>query len=287
MEKSKVILGGIVSVIVNVLLFVLKFWAGMATGSIALVADAWHTLSDSISSIIIIIAAKLASRRADKEHPFGHGRWEYIASLFVAFFLIIISYDFLKNSIIQFNDNIRVEYGTLAIVVTVISIALKELLAQYAFYIKRKTGDLSIEADAWHHRSDALSSVVVLIGIFLAKWFWWIDSALGAIIAVIIFYTSYKIIKTSVTKLLGEEPGHDLIDRITNEIKSMYNEELDVHHFHMHNYVLHKELTFHIKLDGNMSIEKGHEIATAIEDMIKEKFDIVATVHVEPLGYFH
>ncbi|MCL1910819.1 MAG: cation diffusion facilitator family transporter [Leptospirales bacterium] len=287
MAKSKVILEGIVSVIVNSLLFILKMWAGIVTGSIALTADAWHTLSDSISSIIVIIAVKLASKRADKEHPFGHGRWEYIASLFIAFFLIIISYDFLKNSIIQFNDKKGVEYGTIAIAVTTISIAAKELLARYAFYIKRQTGDMTVGADAWHHRSDALSSAVVLIGILSAKWFWWIDSALGAIIALAIFYASYKIIKESVTKLLGEEPDHGLIDKITNEVKSIYNDDLNLHHFHMHNYVLHKELTFHIKLNKDLSIEKGHEIATAIEDRVKEKFGIVATVHVEPLGYSH
>jgi len=92
-------LEGIISVIVNSVLFILKFWAGIVTGSIALTADAWHTLSDSLSSIIVIIAVKLSSKKPDNEHPFGHGRWEQIAAIFIAFLLGIIGFDFLKDSV--------------------------------------------------------------------------------------------------------------------------------------------------------------------------------------------
>jgi cation diffusion facilitator family transporter len=275
---------GIVSIIINSALFILKLWASAVTGSIALAADAWHTLSDSISSVIVVAAVKLSSKKADKEHPFGHGRWEQIASLFIAVFLGIVAYDFLENSIIRLNGREKAEYGLTAIVVTIVSIAVKELLAQYAFYIGRKTESVSVKADGWHHRTDALSSVVVLAGILFAQQFWWIDSVLGIIIALMLFYATFKIMKEAVTKLLGEEPGQELIDQICGEVKKIYPDDLRIHHFHLHNYVLHKELTLHIRLDKNLTIENGHKTATIIENMIKEKFDMAATVHVEPLG---
>jgi len=284
LDKSKAgYVEGFISIIINSALFVIKMWASIVTGSIALAADAWHTLSDSLSSVVVVIAAKLSSRKADKEHPFGHGRWEQIASLFIAVILGIIAYDFLRNSIIQFNHKDKVEYGLPAIIVTIISIITKELLAQYAFYIARKTGNISVKADGWHHRSDALSSVVVLIGILFARQFWWVDSVLGIIIAIMLFFATLSILRETITKLLGEEPGRDLIKKITDEVIAVYGTDLKIHHFHIHNYVLHKELTLHIRLDRNYTIEKGHEIATGIENIIKNKFSMVTTVHVEPL----
>jgi cation diffusion facilitator family transporter len=274
---------GTTSIIVNLILFALKFWAGIVTGSLALEADAWHTLSDSISSVVLVIAAKLMSKKADKEHPFGHGRWEQVAALFIAFILGIIGYDFLKQSIIQFRNRESVHFGILAIVVTVASILVKEALAQYAFYIARKTGSTSIKADGWHHRSDALSSVVVLVGIFLADYLWWVDSVLAAVIALFLFYATYKIIRETVTKMLGEEPDKNLIEKITADVKAAYHDNLQIHHFHLHDYVTEKELTLHIRLDKDMTIEKGHQIASEIEDTIKKNFGIMTTIHIEPI----
>ncbi|MDR2942423.1 MAG: cation diffusion facilitator family transporter [Treponema sp.] len=275
---------GVVSIAVNAALFALKLWASIITGSIALAADAWHTLSDSFSSVVVIIAAKLASKKADKEHPFGHGRWEQIASIFIAFILGMIAFMFLEESIREFlNHEKAAGFGKIAIIVTAVSIVVKELLAQYAFYIGRKTGNSSVKADGWHHRSDALSSVVVLIGIFFAGKFWWIDSLLGFIIALMLFYAAFEILKESVTKILGEEPDQKLIDDITNEIKSIYKDDLNIHHFHIHNYISHKELTFHIRLKKDITIGKGHIVASEIENTILEKFNMSATIHVEPL----
>ena len=284
MDKSRAQLSeGIISVIINIILFAVKYWVGIITGSIALLADAWHTLSDSISSIFIIFAVKLSSKKADKEHPFGHGRWEHIAPIFVAFLLTLIAYEFFKNSIKRFNNRETIVFGTLAIIVTIISIVVKELLAQYAFYIARKTDNAVVKADGWHHRSDALSSLVVLIGILFAKYFWWMDSVLGLFCAFAIFYAGVEIIRESITKLLGEVPNNNLIDEITIEIKKIYKKDLNIHHFHLHNYVSQKELTFHIRLDKNVTIDEAHKVATVIEEMIKEKFNMVATIHVEPL----
>jgi len=288
MKKAKAqVLEGVVSVIANTVLFALKFWAGIVTGSIALVADAWHTLSDSLSSVFIIFAVKLSSKKADREHPFGHGRWEHISSIFVAVLLGIVAYEFFAKSVIRFRNRETTEYGTLAIVVTIVSIIVKELLAQLAFYYGRKTDNTVIKADGWHHRSDALSSVIVLTGIVTSIVFgeklWWIDSVLGILVALAIFYATVKILNEAITKLLGEEPDDELIRNITERVKAVYHNDLQLHHFHIHNYVLHKELTLHIKLDKNMTIEKSHEIATEIEKMIETDFGISATIHTEPI----
>lgn len=288
MDKTKAgYLEGIISVIVNSILFILKFWAGLVTGSIALTADAWHTLSDSLSSIMVIVAVKLSSKKPDSEHPFGHGRWEQIAALLIAFLLGIIAFDFLKESFTQFSSHESTKFGKIAIVVTIISIIVKEALAQYAFYIGRKTDNVSIKADGWHHRTDALSSVVVLVGILFAKQFWWVDSVLGAIISIMLFYATYQIAKEAINKILGEKPSSELIEEIRNAIQQYDVESLQLHHFHIHNYVRHQELTFHIKLSDDLSIKEGHRIATEIENIIADKFGIITTIHVEPLTFNH
>ncbi|MDR0525602.1 MAG: cation diffusion facilitator family transporter [Spirochaetaceae bacterium] len=283
MDKAKAgYFEGFISIGVNSALFALKLWAGILTNSLALTADAWHTFSDSLSSLILIIGVKLSSKKADREHPFGHGRIEHITSLFIAFFLGLIAYEFLKTAAGQFIRRESPVYGKTALAVTSLSIIAKELLAQYAFSIARKTQNPSVRADGWHHRSDALSSVGVLAGLLFGKNLWWIDSALGGAIAFLLFYTAYGIIKASAAALLGEEPDQNLIDQITEEVKGRYNQDLALHHFHIHNYVTHKELTLHIRLDKTLSIDQGHSIATDIEHKIAEKFGIIATVHVEP-----
>ena len=276
---------GVLSVVVNAVLFGVKFWVGLLTGSIALMADAWHTLSDSLTSVFVVIAAKLAGRKPDKEHPFGHGRWELIATLLIAFILGMIGYEFLTDSIYRFQTGESVVYGILALVITVASILIKEALAQYAFYLGRKYDNPVITADGWHHRTDSLSSVVVLIGIIITRFIdglWWMDSVLGVFCALAIFYAAYKIMMEAITRILGEEPKQEFIDELTDAVNDMYDEDMKLHHFHIHNYISHKELTFHIRLDKNTTIEKSHEITTGLEKMINDKYEMEATIHSEP-----
>ncbi|MBN1118493.1 MAG: cation transporter [Bacteroidales bacterium] len=288
MDKKKAgYLEGLISIVVNTGLFILKLWAGIVSGSIALTADAWHTLSDSFSSIIVIIGVKLSSKKPDREHPFGHGRWEQIAAIFIGFLLGIIAYDFFKNSIIEFKNEESANFGALAIIATIASIVIKEGLAQYAFSIGRKTGNLSVKADGWHHRTDALSSVVVLIGIFFTNRFWWIDSVLGIIIALMLFYAAFEIIKDAITKLLGEKPSEELIERVKQIVRISSDSDIAPHHFHIHNYISSQELTFHIKVDNNSPVSAAHELATKIESRIFEELNINATIHIEPKGVTH
>ena len=288
MERKKAsYLEGTVSIIGNICLFALKYWAGIVSGSIALMADAWHTLSDSISSVVVIVGAKLASKQPDEDHPFGHGRWELISSIIIAIILVLIAFGFITDSISQLRTKESANFGTLAIVVTVVSIVVKELMAQYAFFLGRRSGSTTVKADGWHHRTDALSSLVILVGILFKNYFWWIDGALGLSVSMMLMFAAYQILKEAVNKILGEEPGEELIKEILGHMRSLYDYDLHPHHFHLHNYISSKELTFHIKIDNNISVEEGHAIATAIEELIDEKLSIKSTIHLEPIDYEH
>lgn len=274
---------GVVSIIVNTLLFGLKYWAGMVSGSVALMADAWHTLSDSLSSVVVLGGLKLSSRKADNEHPFGHGRIENLASLLVGIMLAIVAYEFITESIDKFkNIENQAVFGTIAIVVTIVSIVVKEAQAQFSFRIAKKTGNASVKADGWHHRSDALSSIVVLAGIFLQKYFWWIDAVLGICVSLILLVAVYQIVKEVVNKFLGENISDDLEKKIMAIIDETANIDLAAHHFHIHNYGSHSELTFHIYLPPEMTILEAHRIADNIEIKIREQLKIEATIHIEP-----
>ena len=274
---------GLVSVILNLLLFVLKYYAGIASASLALIADAWHTLSDSLTSLVVILGIKLSSKKPDKEHPFGHGRWEQISALIMAILLALVGVEFMKDAIAKLRGHEAADFGWLAYLATVASIVLKEGLARYAFYIARKTGNAAVKADGWHHRSDALSSLMVLAGLFLSPYFWWIDSVLGMLISFMLFYAAYGIIREAVNKILGEEPSEEVIGKVEQFVKAEMGNVAYPHHYHIHHYGDHIEFTFHIKVPGEETVEEAHRKATLIEMQIKTELKIDATIHIEPL----
>ena len=274
---------GLVSIILNLLLFVLKYYAGIASASLALIADAWHTLSDSLTSLVVILGIKLSSKKPDKEHPFGHGRWEQISALIIAILLALVGVEFMKDAIAKLRGHEAGDFGWLAYLATVASIVLKEGLARYAFYIARKTGNAAVKADGWHHRSDALSSLMVLAGLFLSPYFWWIDSVLGMLISFMLFYAAYGIIREAVNKILGEEPSEEVIGKVEQIVKAEMGNVAYPHHYHIHHYGDHIEFTFHIKVPGEETVEEAHRKATLIEMQIKTELKIDATIHIEPL----
>jgi cation diffusion facilitator family transporter len=253
------------------------------SGSVALLADAWHTLSDSLSSLAVIFGVKLSSKKPDRKHPFGHGRWEYLAAIFIGLLLAVVAYEFIIESTERFLGKVEADFGLFAIIITAISVVAKEGLAQYSFYISRKTGNISVKADGWHHRTDALSSVVILIGILLKDFFWWIDSVMGFIVSLMLVYVVFEILKEAINKILGTKPSDELMQEIKAIISCSECPEVHAHHYHLHDYGNHKELTFHIKLPPEMVISEGHRIATGIEQEILEKLEIETTIHVEPL----
>ncbi|MBW5397083.1 cation diffusion facilitator family transporter [Brachyspira pilosicoli] len=283
-KKSKyMIIEGIVSVIINVLLFAFKYIVGMLTGSLSIMADAWHSLSDCISSIIVIIGGVFSKKPADKEHPFGHGRIELITSFIVGIMLVFIGYSFFSEAIKNILNKKTASFTIIAIVAMIISIVVKELLAQYSLWGYRKSGSKSLYADAWHHRSDSITSIIILVGILVGKNLWWMDSVLSILVSLVIFYAAFDVIKSSIEPLIGEYPSDDIIkdiNSIANEL-NINNDNSNLHHFHIHTYGDHTEITFHMRFPKDMTVEEAHNKVSVLEKSIRDKMNIESTIHIE------
>lgn len=285
-KKNKIFLGyleGVISIFLNAFLFGLKYWVGVKTFSIAIIADAWHTLSDSLTSLVVIIGFKISSRPADKEHPFGHGQAEVVSSVIIGTMLAIVGLNFLIASVQRFKNQQSAVYGTLAIIVFVIAVIVKEGLAQFSIRTGKKINASSLIADGWHHRSDALVSLMVLAGIFAGRYFWWVDSVMGIIVSLVIFYTTYLILKESINTLIGKVPAEDFIKEIEKIVTDNVSQDVLLHHFHCHRYGDNKELTFHIRLPAEMKLDEAHMITDKLENKIREKMEIETTIHMEPI----
>ena len=276
-------LEGTISIILNTLLFGLKYWVGIKTFSIAIIADAWHTLSDSLTSLVVIIGFKVSSKPADKKHPYGHGQAEIISSIIIGTLLAVVGVNFLIASIQRFINHQSAVYENLAVIVFIISVIVKEGLAQFSLRFGKMINSRSLIADGWHHRSDALVSLMVLVGIFTGKYFWWVDSIMGIIVSLVIFYTTYIILKGSISTLIGEEPSKDFEAEIRKIVTNNVSHDVKLHHLHSHKYGDNRELTFHIRLPVGMRLEEAHSIAEELEKKIKEEMYIETTIHIEPI----
>lgn len=281
-KKSKyMIIEGIVSVVVNILLFAFKYAVGIFSGSLSIIADAWHSLSDSISSIIVIIGGIFSKKPADKEHPFGHGRIELITSFIVGIMLIFIGYTFFAEAIKNLLNKQTATFNKATIIAMIVSIVIKEILAQYSFWAYRKSGAKSLYADAWHHRSDSVTSIIILIGILIGKNFWQSDAILSILVSIVIFIAAFDVIKSSVKPLIGEYPSEEIINGIKNIADELNLNGESLHHFHIHIYGSHMEITFHIRFPKDMTVFEAHNKATIFENAIREKLSIEATIHIE------
>ncbi len=273
---------GIISTILNTVLFVFKFWVGSAAGSVAMTADAWHTLSDTLTSLVVILGFWISSKPEDKEHPFGHGRAELIASVIIGTLLAVVGVNFLKDSYIQLKNHQSVVFGTTAIIVFAISVVLKEALARYSFWAGKKVQAQSLIADGWHHRSDALASLMIIVGAMLGKYFWWIDGALGIGVSALILYAAFGIIKSAVNTLMGESPDEETTRKIHDIVEETLKTPADIHHIHIHKYGDHQEMTLHLRLPEDMSLKEAHEISSVLERKIRNELRIEPTIHLEP-----
>jgi len=273
---------GWLSIVINTLLFGLKYWAGMATGSIAIIADAWHTLSDSFTSLVVLWGAKTSARPPDKKHPFGHGRIEVIASVIIGAILATVGLNFLIESIRRLVNQEPAAYKSLAIIVFAVSVVFKEALARFSISSGRKTDSRSLIADGWHHRSDAIASALIVVGILLGRYFWWIDGALGIAVSLVIFWATFDILRISISTLIGEQPDAELVEQLRALVAETVQLDVDLHHLHLHQYGQHKELTFHISLPQELKIREAHKIAHSLETHILEQMGLDTTIHVDP-----
>jgi len=282
--KSKSInlayLEGIVSIFLNIILFALKYWVGVITGSIAIIADAWHTLSDSLTSLVVIIGAKVSSKPADKEHPFGHGRAESIASIIIGVLLFGVGLNFLFDAIHKLRSKEAAIFTMSSIIIFLISVIVKEGMAQFSFWAYRKTTVHTLKADGWHHRSDAIASAIILLGIFLGKDIWWIDGAFGILVSILIIYTAIDIIKEAAEPILGKGPDPQkikLIQKIGNDFKLS-----GIHNIQEHNYGSHSEYTMHVHLPKYYIIQSANIVIERFRKELRNRMNIEATIYLEP-----
>jgi len=273
---------GLVSIFVNVVLFVIKFYLGLIHNSIAVVADAVHTLSDAGTSVVVVISFWIAYKPPDKGHPFGHGRAEQIGAVIVGTLLGVAGFEFLMSSYEKLSSREALTFSWFLVGVLLLSSLVKELLARWAFRLGGSYESRSIVGDAWHHRSDAIATTLLALGILVGADYWWVDGVLGIIVSLIIVYTSIKIILETSRELLGSEPTRreeELLIDLAREVSPLIE---DVHHIHIHKYGDHVEASLHIKLPNTMKLEEAHEIATKLENRIKDRLGWEATVHPEP-----
>lgn len=272
------------SIIINLLLFVLKLWAGLVSSSVTLIADAWHTLSDSISSVIVLVATRVSRLPPDEEHPYGHGRAEIIASVIVGSMLGFVAFHFLIESISKLVAHESASYKSIAIWVTGLSIVVKEVLAQVSIRTGKKARSRALIADGWHHRSDALSSVVVLIGIFLSPYVWFIDGLMGILITLFIAYVSYQILSEAISALLGEAYDEKLIKKVQRLCNEKAQRDVQAHHLQIHEYGDHKEVVFHIRLPEDWTLKAVHDLVDVLEEVVQGQIGGDVNIHVDPIG---
>ncbi len=276
------VIEGWLSIGVNILLAAAKFWAGAVSGSLAIIADGWHTLSDSLSSVVLLIGARTAAKPADSDHPFGHGRADLVAAIIIGALLGMVGIAYLLEAIEGLQATRTARFGRLVIAVTAASVVVKEAMAQFAFWGRRREESRSLRAEAWHHRGDAITSALLLIGILAGRGFWWLDSVLAVMVSLLLVRVGYRIIRDSAFPLLGESPSDRTVRRM-REIASRVNPRIGhLHHVHVHRYGDHTELTCHVRMDGDMTVDEAHDVVSEFEGALRDELGVEPTVHVDP-----
>jgi cation diffusion facilitator family transporter len=268
----------------NIILFAVKYWAGVKYNSVAVRADAWHTLSDTLTSVIVILGFLWAAKKPDREHPYGHGRAEAIGAVVIATLLAVVGVGFLKESIQLLGSRQASAFGPVVITIFVVSAVLKEAMAKFSLWAGKKLNSNALRADGWHHRSDAVASLVIAAGALFGVSLWWADGVMGIGVSLLILYAAYGILKGSMGTLLGERSCPIVESEINRIVKAIAPRASALHHLHIHKYGDHAEITFHINLPDDLSLTESHQITRLIEAKIRETMNMEATIHAEPLG---
>ena len=275
-------IGGWASIAGNTLLALLKFAVGAATGSASMLANAVHTASDIVTSVVVIVGFKVSSKGPDEKHPYGHGRVEYLVGLFVAVALIGVGLGFIWDAYRRLAGGTSMQPSLAAIFVALGSILIKELMYRFAGALGRLIGSEALIADAWHHRSDAFTSLLVLVAVSGAYFrLHWIDPAGALVVAGFIIYTGVGIARQAYDKLIGAAPSTDLLGKLEEEALSVEG-VLDVHDLEVHDYGSYKAVTLHVRVGRDTSLHRAHEITHQVQERLEKKFHSRVTVHPDP-----
>ena len=281
------VFSSIVGIITNLILAALKLVAGILSFSIAIVADALNNLSDAGSSIISFVSFKIAAKPADKEHPFGHARIEYVSSMIVSFLILLVGFELMKDSVggLFSGEGAELVVTTLTYVILAVSIVLKLWLGLFYRKIAKKIDSSVVSAAAADSFSDCASTAAVLVSsivIGITGW-WFIDSIVGLAVAIMIIIAGVKILNETKNSLLGEAPIQEVVDSIKSTVDK-YPEVVGIHDMLVHNYGPKTYIvSFHAEVDGSQDIYELHDAIDNIEKEINEDLRILCTIHMDPI----
>ena len=276
---------------VNFLLLVFKFFAGIAGHSAAMLADAVHSLSDFITDIVVIVFVRIAGKPEDKGHDYGHGKYETLATAIIGLLLLCVGFGIFWNgasSIYTFLRGGQLESpGVVALVAALVSIVSKEILYQYTVIQGKKLNSQAVIANAWHHRSDALSSIGTAIGIggaiLLGDHWRVLDPVAAVVVSFFIMKVSVRLLIPCVDELLEKSLPEDVEKEIEQTVLSFPGVS-QPHHLRTRRIGNYYAIELHVRMDGKITLEEAHSTATAIENKLKEMFGkgTHVGIHVEP-----
>lgn len=277
-------LGAVVGIFLNICLFTGKYLAGFFSGSIAIMADAFNNLSDAGSSFISLIGFVFSGKKPDLDHPFGHGRIEYLAGLGVSFLILLMGVELAKNSVQKILHPVSVQISTLSIAVLSASILVKLYMAYYNHAIGKKIRSATMAATATDSLSDATATTVVLLAmLFLAVTGINIDGYCGILVAVFILAAGIGAAKETVSPLLGQAPDPEFVKEI-KELVMQHEEVLGIHDMAVHDYGPGRVMvSLHAEVSGDGNIYELHDLIDRIERELKEKLHCETVIHMDPI----
>ena len=277
-------LSGIVGIIVNILLFAAKFTVGTLSGSIAITADAVNNLSDAGASAISLITFRISAKPADRDHPFGHARIEYVASMIVSLTILLIGYELFTASLDKILHPTETEFSIAAVIVLVLSICGKLWLGLFNITQSKRIDSPVLRATGTDSMTDAISTAAVLISLLISRFTAFdTDGYMGIIVAAIILVAGLKILNDAKNAILGEAPSEETVAAIRNTVAE-YPEALGIHDMIIHTYGAGTTIaSLHIEVDGSGNVFALHDIMDTIERRLMEEHRILCTVHMDPI----
>ncbi len=277
-------LGGIVGICANILLFLIKLTSGFLSGSIAIIADSVNNLSDAGSSVVALLGFKMAEMPPDDDHPYGHGRMEYLSGLFISVFILLVGFELLKSSISKIFSPQSTTFTYLTFATLVFSILLKLWLSSFNKKLGRKIDSPSLTASAIDSRNDAIVTLSVLISALFNHFTSInIDSYIGLAVAVFIFISGIGIMKDTINPLLGQAPDKELLSSIASDVLSTPG-IMGIHDFIIHDYGPGRKFaSLHAEMDSAIPPMESHDTIDNIEYKIKKDYNIELVIHYDPI----
>ena len=274
----------IISIVCNIVLVIFKLTMGAITHSIAIQADGLNNLSDVGSNLASLFGFKLANKHPDIEHPYGHGRIEYVAGLIIAFLILLVGFQALRDSVFKIITPEKVTFTIVAVIILIVSILIKLWMAVFNRYASKKINSATLLAASQDSLNDVLATLATLISLILSLYTDLpVDGIMGAVVSIIVLKAGVEIFKDTVNPLLGMAPDKDLIKELEEYILS-YPEALGIHDLMMHDYGPgRKFLTLHVEVDCNDNIMATHDAMDRIERAVLGKYHILTTIHMDPI----